>query len=262
MRISAWTMPVLTLIAAAFGYRLRLSEIANVFDPITNLPERNAETTMWLITLSLVYMLLIVVFAIITSVKHKALPGFENAFGTDPLAYPILFVLVGIVWIVGTFIYFITLNAHSDLTAIDVYFIIFSVISAISVALFAVEMYQDSRRKAPYALSIVPAIFMCFWLILMYKQNASNPILLSYVYLCLAIVASASSFYFTAGFLYGKPTPGKAIVTYYAAVFFCAVTLADDHPSGIKLIFCALIVVNVIYSSLLLRNLQKRKLYL
>lgn len=255
MRISAFFLPFFAILAGVTGYFLRVSELLNVFDPTTGLPERGAETTTWLIALSIIFMLSILIFAIITSARHKALPGFENAFGTDPLHYPIFFTLIGIVWLVGTLMYFIDINAS---TAIDIYFIAFSAISAISVTVFAIQMYQNSSRRAPYFFNVIPALFMCFWLVLMYRQNASNPVLLSYVYQCLAIVASALSFYFTAGFLYGKPAPGKSIVAYNAAIFFCAVTLADNHPLGIRLIFCALIAANLVHLAMLVRNLQKK----
>ena len=259
MRISAFFVPFFTILAGIAGFYLRLSENANVFDPETGLPSRNAPTTMWLIGLSIIFVVVIIVFAIVASVRHKALPGFESAFGTDPLLYPLIFILIGIVWVVGTYMYFSDLISQGVLSAIDISFIIFSALSAISVTFFAVEMYQDSRRKAPFALSIVPTLFMCFWLILLYRQNASNPVLLSYIYQCIAIVATALSFYFTSGFLYGKPAPGKAIVTYYCAIFFCAVALADGHHISTTLIYLSLIAINLVYSSMLLRNLQKRQ---
>ena len=258
MRISAFFVTFFAVLAGVAGYYLRLSELANVFDAITGLPDRNAATTFWLIMLSVAVMICVLVFAIRVTIKYKALPGFENAFGTDPTAYPIIFILVGISWLVGTYLYFSGLNAYGAVTVNDISFIAFSAIAAISTTFFAIEMYQDSRRNAPYALSIVPTLFLCFWLIFIYRQNASNPVLLSYAYQCLAVVASALSFYFTSGFLYGKPAPGKATITYCAAIFFGIVTLADDHPIGIKLIFVALIAANIVYSSLLLRNLQRK----
>jgi len=251
-------MPFFTILISVGGYYLRASERVNVFDPMTGLPARNATTTLVLIALSAAFMLFVIIFAINASIKHKALKGFENAFGTDPFAYPIVFTLIGIAWIVGTYMYFSDLNSVGSLTAIDIYFIAFSALAAISITFFAIEMYQDSRRKASYALSVVPTVFMCFWLILLYRQNASNPVLLSYAYQSLAIVASALSLYFTSGFLYDKPAPGKAIASYYAAIYFSAVTLADDHPMSIQLIFFALIAANLVYSTLLVKNLQKR----
>jgi len=258
MRISAVFAPFFTLLAGIAGFYLRSSELKNVFDPVTGLPQRNADTTFWLIILSLIFSIAIIIFAVNASTKHKALKGFESAFGTDPFYYPVLFTVIGIVWIIGTYMYFTFLRGYNALTSIDIYFIIFSVITAVSITYFAIEMYQDSRKKAPYLLIVIPTVFMCFWLIMLYRHNASNPVLLSYAYQCIAIIASTASFYYTSGFLYGKPAPGKSIFAYYTTIYFCAVTLADNHPAGIKLIFCALIAINIIHSSMLLRNLQRR----
>ena len=259
MRISAFFVPFFTLLAGVGGFYLRMSELLDAFDPYTGLPERGAATTIWMIIFSAVFIGMIIFFAITASARHRSPKGFENAFGTDPILYPVLLVLVGVAWLAGTYLYFSPLRIADTLQAIDIYFIILSALSAICIAYFAIEMFQDSRRKTPYILSIVPTIFLCFWLILLYRQNAANPILLSYVYQCLAIVASALSFYFTSAFLYDKPAPGKAIVSYCAAMYFCAVTLADGHPPGIAIIFGAIIAACTIHLVMLLRNLQRKE---
>ncbi|MDR2598767.1 MAG: hypothetical protein LBC73_00635 [Oscillospiraceae bacterium] len=255
MRISAFLIPVFSILFGILGFFLRASELINVFDPITNLPMRGAATTFWLIAVSAVFALFILAFSIFASIKHRSLNGFENAFGTDPLFYPIVFVIIGLIWLFGTYLYF------SDLSSIDTIelgFISFSAISAICVSLFAIEMYQDSRKRASYALSLVPTIFLCYWLVLLYRQNAANPILLSYVYQCLAIAVSSLSFFMTSGFLYDKPAPGKAIFCYSMTVYFCTVSLADDISVGLKVIFFAIIAVSLIHSAMLLSNLQRK----
>ena len=249
-------MPFFALMAGAAGFYLRLMELWNVFDESTGLPRRGAVITIALIVLTVAFLAIALIFTLRASMKHKAPPGFENAFGTDPLSYPLIFSAVGIIWMVATVKQFFDLDAAGGFTRAELIFLILSVLSAISITLFAVEMYQDPRRKIVYALSLVPTLFMCFWLILMYRQNASNPVLLSYCYQCLAIISSALSFYFTSGFVYSKPAPGKTIFAYFAAVYFGFVTLADDHTIGVRLIISAIIIVNVVYSSMLIRNLR------
>jgi len=258
MKISAIFVPFLTIAAGIGGFYLRLSERENVFNAITGLPERNAATSFWLMALSGIFLFAVLLFSIRVAAKHKALRGFENAFGTDPFAYPIIFVCLGVVWLIGTYLYFTGVNASYSISSSDILFIIFSALSAVSVTFFAIEMYQDSRRNAPYALSVVPIVFTCFWLIFLYRENASNPVLLSYVYQCIALVTTALSFYFTSGFLYGKPAPGKAVFTYYASIFFCIVTLADGHSIGVNMIIGAIIATNIVHSTMLLRNLQSK----
>ena len=258
MRISAFFVPFFTILAGVGGFYLRISERLHVFDHVTGLPERNAATTIWLYILTAAFILSVIVFAIRVVSRHKALPGFESAFGTDPFAYPIVFVLIGIVWLIGTFLYYSDINTHGFFTSYDIYFLVLSALSAIAVAFFAIEMYKDSRRQAPYALCVIPTAFMCFWLIFLYRHNASNPVLLSYVYQLFAVITTALSFYFTAGFLYGKPAPGRSTVAYFVSIYFCIVTLADDHPLGIIIIICALIAVNLIHGAMLLKNLQRK----
>jgi len=258
MRIAAVFMPFLALLAGGAGYYLRMTELWNVFDARTGLPERGAGVTLALIAFSAVFILIALLFSIRVAVKRKALRGFENAFGTDPLTYPFTFAIIGLAWLVATVMHFIDVRESGYLPLAELYFIILSALSALSVAFFAIEMFQDPRRKSTFALSVIPTLFMCFWLILMYRQNASNPVLLSYAYQCLAIIASALALYFTSGFVYDKPAPGKTIFAYFSAIFFCFITLADDHTLSIRIIFSSIIAMNVIYSSKLLRNLRRK----
>jgi len=256
--MSAFFVPFFVVLAGAVGFYLRLMELLNVFEPLTGLPMRGATITYVLIVFSVLVLSLVLIFAVRAAIRHNPPNGFENAFGTDPLSYPFICSIIGLIWLGATIHFFLEANVPMALRSTEVYFSILSALSAISVTFFAIEMYQDSRRKMIFALSMVPTLFMCFWLIMMYRQNASNPILLSYVYQCLAIISSALGFYFTSGFLYNKPAPGKAIFFYFAAVYFCIITLADDHAMSIRIIISAIIVLNLMYASMLIRNLRRK----
>lgn len=258
MRRLAVVAPFIALLAGVTGFYLRLTELEDVFDVNTGLPEPGSKITISLIALTLALLLACLVFTIRTGRKHSAQQGFDNAYGTDVLAYPFVFTLFGIIWLGATLKYFLESRSAADLSASMLYFTVLSALAALSCMLLAVEMYQDPRRKSTLVLSVVPILFMCFWLIVMYKQNATNPVLLSYCYYCLAIMASTLSFYYTAGFVFKKPAPGKTIFAYLASIYFCLVTLADEHPVSIKLIFAAVVAVNVVYSSMLIRNLRPK----
>ena len=257
MRISAFFMPFFAIIAGAAGFYLRLTELLSVFDA-RGLPERGAGITFVLAGLSVAYLLVVFVFALRAGIKFTAPQGFNKAFGVETPSYPTVFFFIGILWFGGTIKHFLDLNAGGDIPLSELCFSVLSALSAISVSLFAFETYQDRRLRSRLALCAVPTLFMCFWLMLFYRQNASNPILLSYCYQCLAIISSALGFYFTSGFVYNRPTPGKAIFAYYAAIFFCLVTLADEHDLSVRIIFIAIITINVIHSSMLLKNMHRR----
>jgi hypothetical protein len=258
MRKSAIAMPLLALIAGAVGFLLRRTELANIFDELTGLPERGADITIALIAVSVAFLICAFIFALSIRLKFTSPPEFENAFGTDPLAYPLIFFILGLVWIGATIKHLLDLRAAGSIPLSELYFSVLSFLAAISTILFAIEVFQDPRRRSILVLTIVPTIFMCFWLIVLYRRNASNPILLSYCYQCLAIIFSALGFYFTSGFAYNRPAIGKTLFAYFSAIYFCFVTLADGLPSSIKMIFAVLIAINVVYSSMLLRNVQKK----
>ena len=258
MRRASVFMPFFALLVGVFGFYLRLMELRNIFDSITGLPERNAVITNSLILLTAIFLIIVFIFVLNVINKFTSQRGFEKAFGTEPLAYPTIFFLIGIIWLGATVKHFIDVNETGDFPISEFIFSILSVFSAISVSFFAIDLYQDPRRTSKLALSIVPTIFMCFWLIIFYRENASNPILLRYCYECLAIVTSALAFYFTSGFVYNRPAPGKTIFMFMAAIYFCSVTLADEHAASIKLIFGVMIAINIVYSSMLIRNMRRK----
>jgi len=258
MRYSAIFMPFFALLAGISGYYLRLLELRKVFDEFTGLPLRGSLITTTLIILTVGFMVIVLFYSLFIRSKKVSPQGFPNAFGTEVLAYPLVFSAVGLVWIGATAAYFLKVRSQGTIPTTDLIFLFLSAISALSVILFSVEVYQDPRKNTKLALSVIPAIFLCYWLIMLYKQNASNPVLLSYCYQCLAVMSSTMGFYYTAGFVYNKPSPGKSIFAFFAAIYFCFVTLADNHIPGIKLIFIAIIAINVFYSSLLLRNLKRK----
>jgi len=259
MRKLAVTVTLFSLFAGIAGYFLRTDELLYVFDPKTGLPERGAATTTGLILLTVFFLITVSVFSFLTLRRKKPATGFSNTFNSNSDIYPVFFVLLALLWAVGTLLHLLFLMETETLYSIDILFIALSLLPAACIAFFAIGVYHKSRGNAPYIMSIIPSVFMCFWLILLYRQNAANPILLSYVYQSLAIVSAALSFYYTSGFVCEKPSTGKAIVAYSSAIYFCCITMADNHGLGINLIFLAVIISSAAYLTLLLWNIKNRK---
>ena len=271
MRKFSIIMPFFALLAGVAGLYVRLKEIGNVFDGAENrlslppggldygLPMRGATVTYALIALAAAFLVVSLFFAQRASTGYKSSKGFGNAYGPDSLAYPFAIVLFSLLWLGSTMKQFIDLKNAGPMPLGDVYFIVLSALSALAMLIFAIAVYQDPKRKSALVLSVIPVLFACYWLIILYKQNASNPILLSYCYYCLAIMFAALSFYFTASFVFEKQATGKAIFSYLASIFFCMVTLADKHTVGMKLILAAIIATSTVHSSMLIRNLTKEQ---
>ncbi|MCL2079655.1 MAG: hypothetical protein FWH17_07425 [Oscillospiraceae bacterium] len=259
MRKSAFIIPIFSIFAGAAAFYLRTEELQSVFDPHTGLPARGAFITSSLIALSVFFLLVLAMFSIIAAIRYRSPKKVGNAFGISSVAYPLIFILLGVIWICGTFIHLLNLIRSEALDDIGLIFCVVSVLAALCVSLCAIYIYKDPNRRSPYVLCIVPIVFMCLWLVLLYRENAANPILISYVYRCLAIAAVALGFYYTSGFIYEAPSPGKAIVAYGSSIYFCIVSLADNLGVGTGLIFCSYIIISVIHLAMLLRRLTPKR---
>lgn len=249
---------IFSLAAGAGGFILRRYQLADAFDTESGLVERGAESTFFLHILIAAFIAAVIAVAIFSAVRYRPHESFEDTFGTYSVLYPLVFIPVCAVWCCGTVIHYINSTSSGNVLPADIYFAILSLLAAVCVLFFAIGIFQNPRHKAPYILSIAPIVFLCFWLILHYRDNATNPVLESYVYQCLAIVSSALSFYYIAGIHYGKPSVGKAIFSYALTVLFCGITLADDIGIGLLLVFGALLAIGTVHLFLLLRSLVKK----
>ena len=248
-------LPIMLAVVGAAGFYLRLLELSNVFDAQTGLHQRGAAITVALIMLTVLLLIFAFIFSLRVGFGCNVPLGFSKIYGTDSVAYPFIISIISLLWIAGTAMNAIDLSAQDNFQTAELYFTVLSTVSALCFIIFSIDMFRSPKRKGVTALILVPIMFMTFWLILMYRDNASNPILLSYSYHALAIIFSALSFYYISAFIFSKPYPGKAIFSSLGAIFFCFVTLADTHSLGVNLIFVSIIAINVVHLTMLVRNL-------
>ena len=94
---------------------------------------------------------------------------------------------------------------------------------------------------------LVPAFFCCYWLILAYEAHSANPVILQYMFQLFAVICILLSFYFIAGFDFGRAKVRSAAFFGYWGCFFTGVTLMDPHTPGIFLIHAAAAVYLLFY---------------
>ena len=260
MRISALVMPLSTLFLGLIGFSLRLTERRYVFD-VLDLPERGAVTTHLLFVATAIFITMAFAFCQVALLKHRSLQRFDLAFGTNTIFYPFATLIVGILWAIGTSAYFAELHNFELMNFNNGLFIFLSVFSIFAVVVFPVQIFQDTVRKQSYAICMIPVVFLGHWLIVIYSENLTNPILLSYAYQIVAIVSAILSFFFTAYFLYRKPVSGVAVMSYLFTIYFGMVILADGLPMGMNLIIIAIVIHSLVHSFMLINSLVSKRAY-
>ena len=108
----------------------------------------------------------------------------------------------------------------------------FSVIEIIMAALgiltafIMVLMAATITSKATHGLYATVAVFwLCAWLLILFADNAGNPVFGQFWYEFMAVIFSAFAFYIFAGIHFNKPRPRMLTFTAGVAVFFLMTAL-------------------------------------
>ena len=78
------------------------------------------------------------------------------------------------------------------------------------------------------ALSVLPVLFFCLWLVVFYKENAANPILWSYGMEILAIAMCLLAVFRLSAYLFYRAKPRRAIFACMLALITSLATLTDS----------------------------------
>ena len=259
MRKNALIFPFSAIALGIAGGFLRQRELATVFDPVTGLAQRGASVTIMLIALSVAAAVIYIAASYIIGRKYTAHKDYTLSFGSITVPTLSVLILAGLLWLAASLKIFLGMNSGDIVLIADLIFCGFSALSAISVIVLAVLAFKSSKGPGVLFFSVIPSLFLCLWLVLLYKQNATNPVRLDYCYQCLAIAAAVLSFYFSAGCYFGKASAPKTIFSYMITLFFGTVTLFDSFPIELKCIFAAILTITIIHAVPYISNLTPRK---
>lgn len=258
MRKCAVILPAIALAAGIAGLFLRHKELEIVFDSTTGLMEPGAPVTMALLGLSAVIILMSIIFAAIVTRGYDAKMEYVRAFSQSSLIYLAVTFLLALVMLFADAMCFTALMKRGSPQAVEVVFIIFAALTAISFVVMARGAYKGRSGPEMMLFGVIPSVFLCLWMVIMYMEKASDPVVLGYGYQCIAIAAAALSFYYGAGFVFKKTNPGKTVFTYLLTIYFCTVILLDNISIWPRLFFAVILVVQFLNAVLFIGNLIKK----
>lgn len=132
----------------------------------------------------------------------------------------------------------------------------FAVITALCTASVSLVIYKGKDMKNTGIISTLPVFFMCFWLIVAYREHAANPVIYDYVYQMLAIICGTMGFFYSAGFVFGKNKPARAVFFMLMSVFFSLVIIAETQTIADIMFFVFLCVYMFTRAFSVLHNLS------
>lgn len=243
MRKLSFLPPLLAIFAGIAGLFLRNTQINTIFDSITGLAQPFAPVSIRLYILSGALVLCTVIFSVVIGSKYIPENSYEKAFSFPSFAILALCSLLGISLSAVSVIWL--LENVPVLTAVNIselLFFLLSFLSGISFIIMAIGAYTGKKIISIKTMSVIPCMFFCLWLLEIYKENSTNPVLLDYCFPCFACIAASLAFFYTAGFVFRRPKPRLTIVFNLISIYFCTLSLADTFAPTelIILLICML----------------------
>ncbi len=190
--------------------------------------------------------------------RYAAYPDYASALNGHTIAVPVLGCAFALITAVGG----ILLLAGASGTAFPVLTRILGILvlaTAVSLPVLAGAIPASKSGEGMIRLcTFVPTAMFCFFLIVAYKEESSNPIIWAIAFEFLAIAACTLAYYYLAGYAFGRPRPRHCAFFCCLAAFFCLITLADSMPLAYQLIFTGCGGMLALSAWSIVRNLQER----
>ena len=246
-------MTCIVVIASTAGFFLRREALATVFDPYSGLVSPRAPINIALMVLSLITLLFLLIFSK-TTVPRNSIKSYKDGFAGGVVLRCVLGVLG--ISVAGFAVFEALIVGFSVLGIRNVIFVVGGVLAGLCLLYTAL---RGTQGGASAATSVAPVLWLCFWLVSAYIDEAMNPVILSYLYFFFALIFLVLGLYYLSGFAFGLGNAKKFLFFAPTAVYFTGVTMADTHSLPRQGMLLSLAVLLLIYQNILGRNLANDK---
>lgn len=245
--------PLLALGAGGVGFWLRYRELTAMYDGVT------AESSM-LTLFSIGVTAVVFVFTIIMGLRYTTEKDYDRAFGHMSVLNFILQLMLGLATVGAGVGYGWLLSFVGYMPLISWVFGLFAALSGVAICVLAVSGYRGAKCGGWSQLfCVIPALFMCLWLVMVYRGHASNPNIWEFGFDCLALAAGAFAFYFWAGYVYGRKKTVFTLFSYLMACYLLPVMGAGQETMPQLVLVLLLSGVVVVQSSAFIGNMKLKR---
>ena len=225
MQKNAWTYTMAGTVFAAVAVMLHWLQVQKIFDPETGLPTLHAPIT------TLLVVVLVLVAAALWWLSGRMRTDCAPEEPEDALALPhretgwILIAVAALAALGSAYLFF-----KEDSTLMKAA----ALLGILSAPVLAMMPQIPRWGGFGAALSVLPVLFFCLWLVVFYKENAANPILWSYGMEILAIAMCLLAVFRLSAYLFYRAKPRRAIFACMLALITSLATLTDSVSLGAR----------------------------
>ena len=212
-RLSFIALPLFLGLCAAL---LRATELAYALDPTTGLYLGGFSATPVLMIVSGAAFLLLFALSFFT----------KEAKSNAPASPALTFVgIVCALLLLASAALQVYSGVMQGFVMTDLVQALLSVYAATAILVLCKKGFAKSNGGTYAVMAVAPALWICYTLILIYRDRVADPILLDYTYLLFAAVCAVLFFYAVCGLIYGKNKLRLATFSGALTVFFSACEL-------------------------------------
>lgn len=246
-------LPILALLGGVLGSVFRQKQLETGMEAETGLPIPGNIYSILLILLTLILAAMLMVF-----LRKLRLSQFRGGLelGLPTVVYPVVTSLgslalfaSGVIGLVG---YFVTSPGEDMLK--NLFLSAFALVCALATGIFSLGVYRQRSLRRHGVAAIIPVFFTCLWLIVDYRDQSSNPVILSYVYETFALICGILGFYYASGFVFNRYSPSKAVFFQLMCVYFLIVCVAETVGLMSLLSYIFLGIYMIVYAVSILRS--------
>lgn len=237
MQSEAYKITGFSAVMGALGFMVRWIQTMNIYEEETGLPNRFAPVNLWLIGLIVLTLVVLTVW-VVGFRKYEAVRDYSALVGPG-VAWPIFGIIGGAVLAVSGLFLLVTAG-HYAAPVLRRILAVLEALAGVAAALMALHGGKPQQAKTRQIASVLLVLFGCMYMVVVYKENAANPVVWNFAPEILALCAATLALYFLAGYQYGEIKPYTSMFFCYAGVFFCLMCVVDQGVSADALSYIAL----------------------
>ena len=247
------TLTVLSILTGAAAFFLRKRELNTIFDEATGLAQKNAPITLALAGLVLVMILVALIIAATFKAEDGSKISYGSAFGGKSMIWLVIAFLMCMGQMFASVAYCLS-SGFKSMSVFEMVFAALGVLGGIAYLMTAVFAFKGNGEGACGFFSSLLAIFFAVWMVISFRDRAADPVIIDYVYKCLALGASALAMCSGAGFAFGNNKTRRTLWFSFAAVVLSCVALADDLELYEQIWLICALLANMINMGMLSRR--------
>ena len=249
------------LVVSIFGAFFHWLEVLNAFEIPSGLHIEGSVISGIVVVYCLLAVIAMIGFCIVYLHAYRSsVESPEAAMGAKTNFPKVIAWALGIIIVIGAVITMLSSNYH-ELPGFRRIFAALAIFAGLAFP-FTVSKADGSFDSLGETAALIPPLFGCVWLVFSYKLNAANPVVWEYGIEIIAIAALTYASYNVCSYFYGRAKrPGIILFSILLAAFFCIVTLADQRPFAVQMIFAACAGMMLLYGCMIFANLQIKGLY-